>query len=888
MRPVLSTKPSNKTNRTKNVTNSAAASIDTRQKLANKPANTKTTTSTNKETEKVIVITKSDANKQAKKNILNNAKTTIKNTVTEMKQAITDTNKSRPNNKNNIVDRSKSKQATPKANAESSIETETTAPQTSNESRSTKAVASKSKSTEKKTKAQIAIPETGNTEQSNNEACKPLSIPKKTIVKPRNKNMKRKISNDVSKVDGIVPKLIGAEDQVSFKRIPPSIFSTERKDYNHNQKVPALAPISNNPMEQDPNMRYNKQKHTSTTLAKAIECLKRPDVRLEDDTACQASSVQQSKKHVSQSGKISKKSNNDVPNEQNEMESKNALQPGVLRQRVPLPIGSSDISSKAQSLLQKKKKKKSPLSTETPKANLADDNMTKKRIRENRDRFSFNNATNETQSPLQKKMKTSKKNPYVNFADDNTTKKRTRDNRVSSRCTNAANEIESSWSVEEHSRFMFLFFMFGPDFTKIAGCMPSRNCVQIRAYAMSAFNGDSITHWSVDDYVVLVEKVSKQWIQIDGWNKEEVIEKIRKKPALETNRTMAKRRPNSNAKQRFVDESPQTDDSVTESEQDFPSTSFDESTNSAHAPREIFQEPRIDSRDLQSIRRDSVEMNHNDVLLLKRKSRFESETHPGNIQFQELCSSRKEQYSKDNGKKNGIVRTIVDYIASMDPPGRFLKFDRDSDIWFCVSDNEAVLKTHATLNKMKSVPDAKSDIQERVSAVGSRTAKTNFLSSTSTTTPAPPKKYVLELASFNKPPTTEDGDKAFFLAATAANRPKRQRHTVTFFEPNATSPTSRKSDSDDDGDSKETRKTGSTSRKRRREVADMAVDSLSKRSSRSGLSGFRQDKRNEDKRRSSPRKRYRVSQKCTRRLISNALSGFLQRQGTISSTDGNN
>jgi len=537
-----------------------------------------------------------------------------------------------------------------------------------------------------------------------------------------------------------------------------------------------------------------------------------------------------------------------------------------------------------QSPLEKKKTKKISSSRDAPKIDIEGNRTSKKRTREDRDTSRCTNTTNDKQSPLEKKKTISERTSKVDFVDDNTTKKRTRDNRD----TNAAIQKEDSWSVEEHSRFMFMVFMYGCDFAKIATCMPTRNSTQIRAYAFSAFNGECIRYWSVDDYSVLIEKASKEWIQIDGWNKEEVVEKIRNKPDLEQGTTVAERKANLNAKQSFVYERSQTHESDTESEQDFPLTDFDKTTetnkksnhedkksqsfsNSVHASRESFQETRIESDDLRPSRRKSIEINHNDVILLERNSRFQTQNHPGNFKFQQLCSSRKEQYFQENGKKNSIVRTIVDSIASMNPPGRFLQYDRDSEIWFRASDNEAVQMTHAIFKNMEIVADAKNDVQE------ARMMKT--------------KKYLFELASHNKPAPTDDGIRAIFAAATSGRRPKRQRQSVTFFEPNAMSrKPDNDGDDDDDCDSIETRKTGRASRKRRRESADTATADLpSKRSSRSRSSRIQRDRGNKDKKSSRERKRNRVSQKATRRLISNALAGFLQRQGTAKrSTDGYN
>ncbi len=49
--------------------------------------------------------------------------------------------------------------------------------------------------------------------------------------------------------------------------------------------------------------------------------------------------------------------------------------------------------------------------------------------------------------------------------------------------------------------------------------------------------------------------------------------------------------------------------------------------------------------------------------------------YPGNVQFRKLLRKHKQRYNESNerGEKSRVIRSIVDCIQSMDPPGRFLK-----------------------------------------------------------------------------------------------------------------------------------------------------------------------------------------------------------------------
>ena len=75
-----------------------------------------------------------------------------------------------------------------------------------------------------------------------------------------------------------------------------------------------------------------------------------------------------------------------------------------------------------------------------------------------------------------------------------------------------------------------------------------------------------------------------------------------------------------------------------------------------------------------------VDPNDNDVLC-GRGGRINS--HAGNVQFRDIIHSRKKEYLAPSTKKlekAHIAAAIVNDIRAMDPPGRFLKEDRDTGV----------------------------------------------------------------------------------------------------------------------------------------------------------------------------------------------------------------
>jgi hypothetical protein len=95
----------------------------------------------------------------------------------------------------------------------------------------------------------------------------------------------------------------------------------------------------------------------------------------------------------------------------------------------------------------------------------------------------------------------------------------------------------------------------------------------------------------------------------------------------------------------------------------------------------------------------TVHPNLNDVLC-GRGGRINS--HAGNIQFREITSSLKKNYLAKTTKKlekAHIASRIINNIRSMEPPGRFLKEDQATGLWFDIGDAKAIKKAGQSLRE---------------------------------------------------------------------------------------------------------------------------------------------------------------------------------------------
>jgi hypothetical protein len=94
-----------------------------------------------------------------------------------------------------------------------------------------------------------------------------------------------------------------------------------------------------------------------------------------------------------------------------------------------------------------------------------------------------------------------------------------------------------------------------------------------------------------------------------------------------------------------------------------------------------------------------VDPNVNDVLC-GRGGRINS--HAGNLHFREVIASLKNIYLAKTTKKlekAHIAAKIINDIRSKEPPGRFLKEDHDTGLWFDIGDAKAIKKAGQALRE---------------------------------------------------------------------------------------------------------------------------------------------------------------------------------------------
>mmetsp|Transcript_25332 Transcript_25332/g.37404 ORF Transcript_25332/g.37404 Transcript_25332/m.37404 type:complete len:534 (-) Transcript_25332:243-1844(-) len=94
-----------------------------------------------------------------------------------------------------------------------------------------------------------------------------------------------------------------------------------------------------------------------------------------------------------------------------------------------------------------------------------------------------------------------------------------------------------------------------------------------------------------------------------------------------------------------------------------------------------------------------TEPNKNDVLC-GRGGRINA--HDGNVQFREIVAAHKKEYLSKSTKKlekAHIAARLIQQIRTMDPPGRFLKEDTDTGLWFDIGDAKAIKKAGQALRE---------------------------------------------------------------------------------------------------------------------------------------------------------------------------------------------
>lgn len=74
--------------------------------------------------------------------------------------------------------------------------------------------------------------------------------------------------------------------------------------------------------------------------------------------------------------------------------------------------------------------------------------------------------------------------------------------------------------------------------------------------------------------------------------------------------------------------------------------------------------------------------------------------HPGNIHFQTLVKSVKHRYvAAPKSDKPQFANAIVHNVRSLNPPGRFLKQEPNSGLWYDIGDKKALTKTRQALRE---------------------------------------------------------------------------------------------------------------------------------------------------------------------------------------------
>jgi len=447
------------------------------------------------------------------------------------------------------------------------------------------------------------------------------------------------------------------------------------------------------------------------------------------------------------------------------------------------------------------------------------------------------------------------------------------------------------WSANEHSHFLRLISIHRPDFQKIAESMTNRDFAEVRAYAYYSFTGESLAHWSVEEYESFLQHLPTHWIGTN-WSKTEVIDKIRKKSELKANGTLTAGKPSVSDKKDTIDEK-----SHSESEHDSINASSVNSTVAGEA-----------YGNAHSNRWRSIEIKKNDVLQFRGSCKSDQEKlHPGNVHFQKLISLRKKEYMqhslKDCDKKREIVTSIINSIKRLDPPGRFLKYNTRGRC-ICMSDDEAFIKTRNMIHTLKSTDGFKGrerdDFGQYTKNVPTEKKGKKIPTVKNDKTTNKSIRYMLKLASFNAaPPLNQDDD-----ILDQGKRPRRQRQTVRFFEPGdntalKTNTISKRSRADgeggDDGDNeRQYIRSISPIRKRKSDenVVENTVPSKTmKLRSRTPTKSTLATRPSTSLRSSPPKQRTptakrkvirRLSRKTSRRVATNALIGFMQRSQTSS------
>jgi hypothetical protein len=99
--------------------------------------------------------------------------------------------------------------------------------------------------------------------------------------------------------------------------------------------------------------------------------------------------------------------------------------------------------------------------------------------------------------------------------------------------------------------------------------------------------------------------------------------------------------------------------------------------------------------------RETTSTPHNNDVLCGNGREGTLNAHPGNEHFQKLVDQEKRLYltARSIHEKRLILSKIVDEIRNLNPPGRFLLKDANSNLWRDIGDERAHNKTSNSLRK---------------------------------------------------------------------------------------------------------------------------------------------------------------------------------------------
>ena len=215
-----------------------------------------------------------------------------------------------------------------------------------------------------------------------------------------------------------------------------------------------------------------------------------------------------------------------------------------------------------------------------------------------------------------------------------------------------------------------------------------------------------------------------------------------------------------------------------------------------------------DCENLQRNLIDPIKLNQNDVI---RSYNTSSDLFVHNEFFQSLCTLRRKDYLKlensskaqtaeEEKKKKEIIQRIIDSISSLDPPGRFIGFHKRTGPCYLLDDQESRRFVGHALHRRndgdKSVQWQQNDLVEKTTKCA-----TIVSAQTKARKPAPKRtgnRVVRELAPYNAAPLAKNDEKRaadnfaknslkdelFGVGGILSpSRPKRQRSTVSFYKP---------------------------------------------------------------------------------------------------------